>query len=62
MSSTVPAGTNRCMQCSQVAACPWLEPPPGLRQRTQEGALRRHMEDARTPSQGHAGPTGAALL
>ena len=55
-------GANRCTQCSQVAAWPWPEPPPGLRRRTEEEALHRRIGDAQTPSHGHAGPEGAALL
>ena len=39
VSSTVLAGTNRCAQCSQMAACPWPEPPPSPRQGTEKEAL-----------------------
>ena len=49
-------------QCSQVAACPWLEPPAGPRRRTEEEALQRRIDGAQTPSQGQGGPAGAALL
>ena len=31
VSSAARTGTNRCTQCSQVAACPWPEPHRGLR-------------------------------
>ena len=62
LSSSMPAGTNRCARCSQVAACPCPEPPPGLRQRTEEEALRRRIQDAQTSSDCHAGRAGAALL
>ena len=55
-------GTNRCTQCSQVAACTWPEPPAGARRRTEEEALHRRIEGAQTPSHGHAGPAGASLL
>ena len=34
VSSAAPASVNRCAQCSQVAACPWPEPPAGPRRRT----------------------------
>ena len=62
MSSTAPMGMNGRTQCSQVAACPWTESPPGLRLRTEEEALQRRIEGAQTPSHGQAGPAGAALL
>ena len=62
MSSATPIGANRCAQCCQVAACPWPEPPAGPRRRTEEEALHQRIEDAQTPSYGHAGPAGAALL
>ena len=29
VSSAAPTGANRCARCSQVAACPWPEPPAG---------------------------------
>ena len=58
VSSTVPPGTNRCAQCSQVAACPWPEPASGPRRRTEGEALQRRIEGALTPSQGQAGPAG----
>ena len=61
-SSTLPAGINRCTQCCQVAGCPWPEPPAGTRQRMEEEALQRRIEGARTPSHGHSGSSGAALL
>ena len=62
MSSAAAMGANRCAQCSVVAACPWPEPPAGPRRRTEEEALHRRIRDAQTPSHGHAGPAGAALL
>ena len=54
VSSARPTGTNRCAQCSQVAACPRPEPP--------EETLRRRIEGTQTSSHGQAGPAGAALL
>ena len=62
LSSTAPTGTNRCTQCSHVAACPWPEPPAGPRRHTAEEALQRRIQGAHTPSHGRAGPAGAALL
>ena len=62
VSSAALTGTNRCTQCSQVAACPWPEPSAGPRRHMEEEALHRHIEGAHTPSHGHAGPAGAALL
>ena len=62
VSSAAPMGANRCARCSQVAACPWPRPPAGPRRPTEEEALQRRIGDAQTPSHGHAGPTGAALL
>ena len=62
MSSANPTGDNRCAQCSQVAACPWPEPTAGPRRSTEEEALHWRIENAQTPSHGHAGPAGAALL
>ena len=62
MSCDAPIGANRCAQCSQVAAYPWPKPPAGPCRRTEEEALHRRIEDAHTPSHGHAGPAGAALL
>ena len=62
MSSAAATGANRCEQCTQVAACPWPEPPAGPRRRTEEEALRRRIEGAHTPSHEQAGPAGAALL
>ena len=59
VSSAAPKGTNRCTQCSQVAACPRLEPPAGPRRSTEEEALHRRIGGAHSPSHGHA---GAALL
>ena len=62
VSSATRPGTNRCAQCSQVAACHWPEPLAGPRRHTEERALQRRIESAQTPSHGHAGPAGAALL
>ena len=62
VSSAAPAGANRCARCSQVAACPWPEPPAGPRRRTEEEALHRRIGGAHAPSHGRAGPAGAALL
>ena len=62
VSSAAPMCANRCTRCSQVAACPWPEPPAGPRRRTEYEALHRRIGDAQTPSHGHAGPAGAALL
>ena len=62
MSSTASTGANRCARCTQVAACPWPEPPAGPLGRTEEEALRRRIEGAHTPSHEQAGPAGAALL
>ena len=49
VSSPAPTGTNRCTQRSQVAACPWPEPPAGPRRRMAEEALHRRIEGAHTP-------------
>ena len=62
MSSAAPMGANRCTQSYQVDACPWPEPSAGPRRRTEEEALHWRIGDAQTPSPGHAGPAGAALL
>ena len=62
MSSTVLAGTNKGAQCSQVAACPWCEPPPGPRRHTEGEVLQRGNQGARTPSHSHVGAACAALL
>ena len=62
VSSAASTGANRCARCTQVAACPWPEPPAGPRRRTEEEALRRRIEEAHTPSHEQAGPAGAALL
>ena len=61
VSSAAPMGANRCARCSQVAACPWPEPPAGPCRHTEEKALQRHIGGAYTLSHGHAGPAGAAL-
>ena len=61
MSSAAPTGANWCAQCSQVAACPWPEPPAGPHRRTEEEALLRRTEGAHVPSHKRAGPAGAAL-
>ena len=39
LSSATPMGANRCAQGSQVAACPWPEPPAGPHRCTQPEAL-----------------------
>ena len=62
VSSAAATGANRCARCTQVAACPWPEPPAGPRRRTEEEALRRRIEGAHSPSHEQAGPAGAALL
>ena len=62
VSSAAPTGANRCAQCSQVAACPWPEPPAGPHRRTEEEALHRRIEGAHVPSHKRPGPAGAALL
>ena len=62
VSFAAPMGDTRCAWCSQVAACPWPKPPAGPRRRTEEEALHRRIRDAQTPSDGHAGTAGAALL
>ena len=62
VTSATPTGTNRCTQCSQVAARPWPEPPPGPRRRIEEEALQRRIEGAQTSSHGQAGHAGAARL
>ena len=62
MLPAAPMGANRCMQCSQVAACPWPEPPAGPRRRTEEEALHRRIGDEQSPARGPAGPVGAAVL
>ena len=62
VSSAEPTGANRCTQCSQVAACPWPEPPAGPHRRTEEEALHRRIGGAHAPSHERAGPAGAALL
>ena len=62
MSSATPTGANRCGQCSEVAACPWPEPPAGPCRGTEEETLHRRIEGAQTHSYGQAGPAGAALL
>ena len=62
MFSAALMGANSRTQCSQVAACPWPEPPAGLRRRTEEETLHWRIEDAQAPLHGHADPLGAALL
>ena len=62
VSSAAPTGANRCTQCSQVAACPWPEPPAAPHRRTEEEALHRCIGGAHAPSHERAGPAGAALL
>ena len=62
VSSAAPAGANRCAQCSQVAVCPWSEPPAGPHRRTEEEALHWRIGGAHAPSHERAGPAGAALL
>ena len=55
-------GPNRCTQCSQVTACPWLVPTAGPRSCTEEEALHQRIGDAHTLSYIRAGPAGAPLL
>ena len=62
VSSAAPTGANRCAQCSQLAACPWPEPPAGPHRRTDEEALHRRIGGSHAPSHERAGPAGAALL
>ena len=62
VSSAAPTGANRCAQCSQMAACPWPEPPAGPHRRTEEEALHRRIGGAHAPSHEREGPGGAALL
>ena len=62
VSTDTPKGANRCAQCSQVAACPWPEPPSGPHRRTEEEALHRRIRGAHVPSHERADPAGAALL
>ena len=62
LSCAAPTGTKRCTHCSQVGACPWPEPPVGPHRRTEEEAVHRRIRGAHAPSQGRAGPAGAALL
>ena len=60
--STVPVGTNRCAQCSQVAACRWGKPSRAPHRRTEYEAVQRRIEGAQTPSHSHAGPASVAHL
>ena len=62
VSTYTPTGANRWAQCSQVAACPWPEPPAGPHRRTEEEALHRRIRGAHAPSNKSAGLAGAALL
>ena len=62
VSSATATGSNRSVQYSQVAACPWPELPAGPHRRTEEDALQRRIEGAQTPSHSQVGPAGAALL
>ena len=62
VSSDTLTGANRCAQCSQVAACPWLKPPADPHRRTEEEALHRRIRGARAPAHKRAGPARAALL
>ena len=62
VTTAAPAGANRCAQCSQVAGCPWPEPPAGPHRRTEEEALHRRIGGAHAPWHKRAGPAGAALL
>ena len=39
VSSATPTGTNRCTQCTQVAACPWPKPSGDPHRCTEEEAL-----------------------
>ena len=56
VSSAAPTGANRCAQCSQVAACPWPEPPAGPHRRTEEEALHGRITGAHAPSHERAYP------
>ena len=60
--SAAPTGANRCAQCSQVAACPWPQPPRIPHRRTEDEAWHRRIGGAHNPSHERAGPAGAALL
>ena len=62
MTSAARTGANRCGQCSQVAACPWPEPPAGPHRRTEEEALPQRIGGAHAPSDERGGPVGAAYL
>ena len=62
VSSAAATGANRCERCTQVAACPWPEPPAGPRRRTEEEALRRRIEGHTPPHTNRRAPRAAALL
>ena len=49
VSSAAPTGASRCAHRSQVAACPWPEPPAGPHRRTEEEALRWRIRGAHAP-------------
>ena len=51
------AGADRCAKWSQLAACPWPEPPAG----PEEEVLQRRIEGDQTPSYGQGGPACAAF-
>ena len=57
VSSAKQTGPNRCAQCSQLAACPWPEPPAGLHRRTGRGAVTTHRGRA-DPLACPSGPRG----
>ena len=56
VSSEAPTGANRCARCSQVAVCPWPEPPAGPRRRTEEEALHPRVGGAHSPHTAARGP------
>ena len=56
VSSAAATGANRCERCTQVAACPWPEPPAGPRRRTEEEALRRRIEGHTPPHTNRRAP------
>ena len=58
LSSAAPTGANRCAQCSQVAACPWPEPPAGPHRRTGEKLTRTRAPRGRRPPEFPRAPAG----